>query len=457
MRYAENILETIGNTPLVRLHRVARDVPALVLAKLEQLNPGGSVKDRIGLPMIEAAEQAGLLKPNGTIVEPTSGNTGTGLVMAAAIRGYKCIFVMTDKVTEEKRNLLRAYGAEVIICPASIPGDDPGGYRFVAKQLAEQTPGAYRPNQYDNPANPESHVRTTGPEIWNDTEGRVTHFVAGVGTAGTMMGISRYLKSKNPNICIVGADPEGSIYSGDEPKPYKVEGIGTESFPGNYDSSLVDEYVRVPDKTAFALVRRLAREEGLLVGSSTGTALGAALDVASRAKPSDVIVVLFPDTGRGYLSKAFNDTWLRENGLLDAPAVPTLHELLVFRQRSTPLPLLLGVTPDDSVSTAIGLLHQYGISQVPVIENHKVVGSLTETQMLQRLAAGEPLDGQKVRAWQGPPMPTLAETASVRDAYALFVSGQTAVAVSAAAPDGKVQAVISKSDLLEFWANPNKE
>lgn len=457
MRYAENILETIGNTPLVRLHHIARDVPALVLAKLEQFNPGGSVKDRIGLPMIEAAEQAGLLKPGGTIVEPTSGNTGTGLAMAAAIKGYKCTFVMTDKVTEEKRNLLRAFGAEVIICPASIPGDDPGGYRFVAKQLAEQIPGGYSPNQYDNPANPESHVRTTGPEIWHDTEGRVTHFVAGVGTAGTMMGISRYLKSQNPAIRIIGADPEGSIYSGDEPKPYKVEGIGTEKFPGNYDPALVDEYVRVPDKTAFSLVRRLAREEGILTGTSTGTALGAALDVASRAQPNAVIVVLFPDTGRGYLSKAFNDTWLRENGLLDLPAVPTLHDLLVFRQRSTPVPLLLGVTPEDSVSTAIGLLHQYGISQVPVIENHIVVGSLTETQMLQRLAGGEPLDGQKVRTWQGPPMPTLAETASVRDAYALFVSGQTAIAVASPAPEGKVQAVISKSDLLEFWASANKE
>jgi cystathionine beta-synthase len=455
MRYATTILETIGNTPLVRLNALTRDLTPLVLAKLEQFNPGGSVKDRIGLRMIEACERAGLLQPGGTIIEPTSGNTGTGLAMAAAIKGYKCIFVMTDKVAEEKRSLLRAFGAEVVICPSSIPGDEPGGYRFVAAQLARETPGACRPNQYDNPANPESHMLTTGPEIWNDTDGQVTHFVAGVGTAGTIIGVARYLKSMNPAIRIVGADPEGSIYSGDEPKPYKVEGIGTEAFPGNYDPALVDEYVRVPDRVSFALTRRLAREEGILAGSSAGTALGAALEVASRAKPTDVIVVLIPDTGRGYLSKVFNDTWLRENGLADPSPTPTLRDLLAFRQHSTPVPMLLGVTPEDSVLHAINLLHQYGISQLPVIANDKVVGSLTETQMLQRLASGEPLDGQMVQAWQGPPMPTLPDTASVRDAYALFLSGQTAVAVTT--PEAQVQAVISKSDLLEFWAQSNTE
>ncbi len=457
MRYASNVLETIGNTPLVRLNALARDVEPLVLAKLEQFNPGGSVKDRIGLPMIEAAEREGRLKPGGLIIEPTSGNTGTGLAMAAAIKGYKCMFVMTDKVAEEKRSLLRAYGAEVVICPSSIPGDDPGGYRHTAARLAEEIPGACRLNQYDNPANPEAHVRTTGPEIWNDTDGKVTHFVAGVGTAGTIIGTARYLKSMNPAIRVVGADPEGSIYSGDEPKPYKVEGIGTEAFPGNYDPALVDEYVRVPDRVSFALTRRLAREEGILAGGSSGTALAAALDVARRAKPSDVIVVLLPDTGRGYLSKVFNDTWLRENGLAEALPAPTLHDLLAFRQQSTPVPLVLGVRPSDTVSYAISLLHQYGISQLPVIENDKVVGSLNETNMLQRLAAGEPLEGQTVRAWQGPPMPTLPESASVREAYDLFLGGQTAVAVMAPPPDSTIQAVISKSDLLEFWAQSNQE
>jgi cystathionine beta-synthase len=457
MRYANDILATIGHTPLVRLNVLTRDLAPLMLAKLEQFNPGGSVKDRIGPRMIEAAEQAGLLKPGGTIVEPTSGNTGTGLAITAAIKGYKCIFVMTDKVAEEKRSLLRAYGAEVVICPSSIPGDEPGGYRFTAKRLADEIPGAFRPNQYDNPANPETHVLTTGPEIWDDTEGKVTHFVAGVGTAGTIVGVARYLKSMNPAIRIVGADPAGSIYSGDEPGPYKVEGIGTEAFPGNYDPALIDEYVRVPDRVSYGLARRLAREEGILSGSSAGTALAGAMEVAKRAQPTDVIVVLIPDTGRGYLSKVFNDTWLRENGLAEAPPMPTLRDLLSFRRQSTPVPLVLGVRPSDSVTHAIGLLHQYSISQLPVIEHDNVVGSLTETNMLQRLASGESLEGQTVRTWQGPPMPTLPESASVREAYDLFLGGQTAVAVTSAPPDRAIQAVISKSDLLEFWAQRNQE
>ena len=455
MRYAEDILATIGNTPLVRLHRIVGDLSPLILAKMEQFNPGGSVKDRIGPGLIEACEQAGLLKPGGTIVEPTSGNTGTGLAMAAAIKGYKCIFVMTDKVTEEKRSLLRAYGAEVIICPNSVSSDDPQNYHNVAARLAREIPGACSPNQYDNSANPQAHVLTTGPELWDATDGKITHFVAGIGTAGTIVGVARYLKSKNPAIRIIGADPIGSIYSGDDPKPYKVEGIGTDHFPGNYEPDLVDEFVRVSDAQAFALVRRLAREEGILAGTSTGTALAAAIDVAGRAKPTDVIVVLFPDTGRGYLSKAFNDTWLRENGLAEPPPSPTLHDLLQFRQRSTPVPLVLGVSPDDTVIKAMELLHRYGISQVPVMERNQVVGSLTETQMLQRLASGEKLDGQKVRDWQGPPMPTLPATTSIRAAYDLFVSGQTAVAVTAS--DDKVQAVISKSDLLEFWAKASQK
>ncbi|MBA3822904.1 MAG: pyridoxal-phosphate dependent enzyme [Ktedonobacterales bacterium] len=453
MRYANTILETIGHTPLVRLHALARDIPALMLAKLEQFNPGGSVKDRIGVPMIEAAERAGLLKPGGTIIEPTSGNTGTGLAMAAAIKGYKCLFVMTDKVADEKRRLLRAYGAELIICPASIPGDEPGGYRYTAAQLARDTPNSFRPNQYDNPNNPATHALTTGPEIWEATEGKVTHFVAGIGTAGTIIGVARYLKSMNPAIRIIGGDPEGSIYSGDEPKPYKVEGIGTEAYPGNFEPGLVDEYVRVPDLLSYGLTRRLAREEGILAGSSTGTALAAALEVGHRAKPTDVIVVLFPDTGRGYLSKIFNDEWLRENGLLEPSPDPTLRDLLNFRQQATPMPMLLGVAPTDAVAKAISLMHQYGISQLPVIEQARIVGSVTETNLLQRLASGEPLNGQQVGAWQGPPMATLPETASARDAYALFLGGQTAIAVTHGGASAAVEAVISKSDLLEFWAS----
>ena len=450
MQYAENILETIGATPLVRLGRIARDVSPLILAKMEQFNPGGSVKDRIGVGLIESCERDGRLLPGGTIIEPTSGNTGTGLAMAAAIKGYKCIFVMTDKVAEEKRSLLRAFGAEVIICPSSIPGDDPGGYRFVAHQLASEIPGACSPNQYDNPANPDAHFRTTGPEIWEATDGRVTHFVVGIGTAGTAMGTARYLKSRNPAIQIIGADPAGSIYSGDEPKPYKVEGIGTEKFPGNFDPALVDGYVRVDDRTSFALTRRLAREEGILAGGSSGTALAAALEVARHAPPTAVIVVLFPDGGRGYLSKVFNDTWLRENGLADPSPTPTLGDLLAFRRHSTPLPLVLGVAPEDAVLHAISLLHEYGISQLPVMEHQHVVGSVTETALLQRLATGESLERKTVRDWQGPPMPALSEHTTIREAYDLFLAGQTAIAITD--DRGHVEAVIAKSDLLEFWA-----
>jgi cystathionine beta-synthase len=453
MRYAESILDTIGNTPLVKLARIARDLPPLVLAKLEYINPGGSVKDRIGLPLIESCERAGLLRPGGTIIEPTSGNTGTGLAMAAAIKGYKCIFVMTDKASEEKRSLLRAFGAEVIICPSSASSDDPASYQKVALRLAREIPGACCPNQYDNPANPEAHIRTTGPEIWDATDGRITHLVAGIGTAGTITGTARYLKSRNPAIHVVGADPEGSVYSGDEPKPYKVEGIGMDHFPANYDASLVDEFIRVSDRASFAMTRRLAREEGILAGSSTGTALVAALDVASHARPDDVIVVILPDTGRAYLSKAFNDTWLRENGLAEPTLVPTLGNLLHFRRQSAnPMPLVLGVAPDEPVLHAIELLRQYGISQMPVIEHNRIVGSLTETQILQRLAAGERLENTPVKAWQGPPMPILPDTTSLQEAYDLFLAGQTALAVTAT-PDSTIQAVISKSDLLEFWAH----
>ncbi|MBF6590317.1 MAG: pyridoxal-phosphate dependent enzyme [Ktedonobacterales bacterium] len=450
MKYYSNILETIGHTPLVRLGKLARDVPPLMLAKVESFNPGGSVKDRIGISMIEAAERAGLLKPGATIVEPTSGNTGTGLALTAAIKGYHLICVMTDKVAEEKRSLLRALGAEVVICPSSMPHGAPEHYQSVAARLAREIPDAFSPNQYANPANPLSHYQGTGPEIWDDTDGKITAFVAGVGTAGTIIGTARYLKERNPAIQVIGADPAGSIYSGDEPRPYKVEGIGTDALPANWDPSVVDEVIRVSDYVSFDLTRRLAREEGLLGGGSCGTALGAALEYAKRLGPSDVVVVLLPDTGRGYLSKIYNETWMRENGFAEPPSQPTLADVLAFRRQFAPeLPPVIGVAPDDSVAAVIEQFHHYGISQLPVIADGRVVGSLTENQLLRRLAAGEPLDGQRVREWQGPPLPTLAETATAREAYTLFAGGQTAVAVMGA--DG-LRGVISKSDLMEFWA-----
>ena len=454
MRYFETIVDTIGHTPLVRLNKIAQDVQPLILAKAEFFNPGGSVKDRIGVGLIEACERAGLLKPGGTIVEPTSGNTGTGLAIAAANKGYHCIFVMTDKVSEEKRSLLRAFGAEVVICPVSAPPDSPENYHNVAARLAREIPGACNPDQYSNPANPASHYRTTGPEIWDDTDGKVTAFVAGIGTAGTIIGTARYLKEKNPNIKIIGADPAGSIYSGDTPKPYKVEGIGTEIFPENWDPSVVDEVIRIDDRTSFQLAHRLTREEGMFAGGSCGTAVGAALEYAKRLGPDDVVVVLLPDGGRGYLSKVYNDTWLRENGFYEAPTQPTLADVLAFRRQLVPtLPAVVGVSPDEPVAGAIDQFHRYGISQLPVIESGRIVGSLTESQLLQRFASGERLDGQTVRDWQGAPLPSLPETATAREAYTLLAGGQAAVAV--VGPDG-LRGVISRSDLMEFWAHGSR-
>lgn len=453
MRYRNSILETIGNTPLIRLRRVAADVPPLVLAKVEFFNPGGSVKDRIGPAMIEYCEQKGLLRPGGTIVEPTSGNTGHGLAIAAALKGYHCIFVMTDKVSEEKRSLLRAYGAEIVICPSNVTHDSPEYYKNVAYRLAKEIPGAVCPDQYSNPANPEAHYRTTGPELWRDTAGKLTAFVAGIGTGGTITGVARYLKEQNPNVKIIGADPPGSVYSGDEPGPYKVEGIGMDMFPRNYHPELVDEVIRIDDRTSFYWARRLAREEGILVGGSAGTALAAALTYARRLTKDDVLVVLLPDTGRGYLSKQFNDTWMRENNLLvqAESEQPTMYDVLTYRrQHMGNMPLVVSVAPNDSIANAVELLRRYGISQTPVMEHGTMVGSLTEDRLLKRLASGEPLEETTVGQVQGPPFPTLEANAPAREAYTLFTMGHVAVAVMA---NGLLEGIVTKSDLLEFWAH----
>ena len=453
MRYAQSILETIGNTPLVRLNRIASDVPALVLAKLEMFNPGGSVKDRIGPSLIEYCEKQGLLRPGGTIIEPTSGNTGHGLAITAALKGYHCIFVMTDKASEEKRSLLRAYGAEVVICPSSVNHDSPEYYKNVAYRMASEIPGACCPDQYANPANPASHYVSTGPEIWRDTAGRISAFVAGIGTGGTISGTARYLKEKNPQIKIIGADPPGSVYSGDTPRPYKVEGIGMDMFPKNYAAELVDEVIRIDDRTSFHWARRLAREEGILVGGSGGTALGAALTYARRLTPDDIVVVLLPDTGRGYLTKQFNDTWMRENDLLTSAETeqPTLLDVLTYRRsHSRSMPLVVSVRPNDSVADAVELLRRYGISQTPVIDNGKMIGSLTEDLLLRRLASGEPLDTCAVGEIQGPPFPTLDANALTREAFTLFSDSQSAVAVL---QNGVLEGIVTKSDLLEFWAH----
>src|SRR5437867_6658169 len=394
MQIAPDILGLVGHTPLVRLSRIGKGLRPAIVAKLEHLNPGGSVKDRIGLRMIEDAERRGLLKPGGTILEPTRGNTGVGLAMAAAIKGYRVICTMADKQSQEKRDLLRAYGAEVVVCPSAVPPESPESYYNVADRLTRDIPGAFQPNQYFNPMNPRTHFETTGPEIWRQLDGRIDVLVCGVGTGGTISGIGNYLKSQNPNVWVVGADPEGSIYTGDRARPYKVEGIGEDFMPGTFDSKVVDEWVMVTDRDSFDTARRITREEGILVGGSTGTAMWAALQVAKRLDEEKVILTIFPDTGRGYLSKVYNDAWMRENGFLDRlPINARVRDLVMKPARE--LPKLVTVPADKTVREAIDLLQQYGISQLPVTrlgmgnnngqgpftDVHSMIGSIQERNL----------------------------------------------------------------------------
>jgi cystathionine beta-synthase len=467
--YAESILELIGNTPLVRLTRVTRDLgPAdtqpLILAKLETMNPGGSVKDRIGLPMIEAAERAGLLKPGGTIIEPTSGNTGHGLAIAAALKGYRCIFVMADKQSAEKQTLLRAYGAEVVLCPTNVEPEDPESYYSVAARLARDIPGAFKPDQYWNQENPAAHERTTGPEIWRQTDGRISHLVVSVGTGGTVTGTGRYLKSKNPAIRVIGADPEGSVLSGDTARPYLTEGIGEDFFPGTYDPSTVDRWVRVSDRDAFAMARRITREEGILAGESCGTAVIAALDEARRLMADDaaqareaVIVVILPDGGRSYMSKLYNDEWLRINGLLATTGASTrVAELLAERHRGPELPDVVLARTTDRVGAAIDLLQLYGISQLPVSEQAEgdalagIVGSVSEKGLLDRAYRDPSVVERTVGEVMDRPLPTIDLTASLDDAFALLSGGAQAVL---AVRNGRPAGVVTKLDVLEYLAH----
>ncbi|MGH9299941.1 MAG: cystathionine beta-synthase, partial [Acidimicrobiales bacterium] len=380
-----SLLDLVGNTPLVRLDRVGRDLPCPLLAKLELLNPGGSVKDRPAVAMIEAAERAGLLKPGGTIVEGTSGNTGVGLAIVAARRRYKCIFVMPDKMAPEKIGLLRAYGAQVIVCPSAVPPDHPESYYSVTARLAEEIPGAFHPDQYHNAENPQSHVATTGPEIWNQTSGRVTHFVAGIGTGGTISGIGRYLKSKNPAVQIIGADPEGSVYSGGSGRPYLVEGIGEDFWPTTYDQGAVDRVIMVRDTDSFNMARRIGVEEGILVGGSTGTAVWAALQLRHDLRPSDVVVTLIPDSGRGYLSKLYSDEWMADHGFLRAGG-QTIGDLLDKKGGS--LPELIHVHPSETVREAISIMQEFGVSQLAVVQAEpplveaEVIGAVHERDLM---------------------------------------------------------------------------
>ena len=449
MDYRESILDAVGATPLIRLHAVAKDRRPLILAKLESLNPGGSIKDRIGLPMIEAAEKAGLLRPGGTIVEPTSGNTGHGLAMAAAIRGYKLVFVMPDKMSAEKISLLKAYGAEVVVTPTNVARESPQSYYSVADRLTREIPGAFQPNQYFNAANPEAHYRTTGPEIWEQTEGRVDVFVAGMGTGGTISGTGKYLKEQKGSLQVVGADPEGSSYSG-EVHPYKVEGIGEDFMPGTMDMTVVDRIVRVSDEASFLAARRLAREEGLLVGASSGTALVAALEVAADMSEDGVIVVVFPDTGRNYLSKFLSDAWMREQGFGWRPIPARVREVL--GGHGLPRHQLVTVAAHASVGEAIDLMQQHSISQLPVTEDGSgslIVGSLQERTLLDRLYRDPTVVGEPVALAMDAPFPTISTDAPVEEVFARLVGGDAAVL----AVDGEVPfALVTRSDLLEFVA-----
>jgi cystathionine beta-synthase len=451
VEYVESILDLVGNTPLVRLSKVTEGLRPLILAKLEQLNPGGSVKDRIGLSMLEDAESRGLLRPGGTVVEPTSGNTGHGLAMAAAIKGYKMIFVMPDKMSAEKISLLRAYGAEVVICPTNVERESPQSYYSVAERLTREIPGAFQPNQYFNPRNPEAHYRTTGPEIWRQTDGRITTFVAGVGTGGTISGVGKYLKEQNPAVRVIGADPEGSIFSG-EIAPYKVEGVGEDFWPGTFDREIVDEFIQVTDRECFVAARKLARQEGILVGGSAGLALHAAIQVAVDSKPDDVIVVLLPDTGRNYLSKFFSDEWMRQNGYLQRLVPARVRE--VIDSHTDGVPELVSVGAGKSVGEAIDLMQQYGISQLLVTENGSsggggVVGSIQERTLLDRIYRDPAVVTTSVSTAMDPPFARVAAGAPIEEAFEALLGGEPALMiVEGDLPVG----VITRSDLLEFVA-----
>jgi cystathionine beta-synthase len=466
MHYAESILELVGNTPLVRISRLTREIAPterqpLLLAKLEMLNPGGSVKDRIGLPMIEAAERAGLLKPGGTIIEPTSGNTGHGLAIAAALKGYRCIFVMADKQSAEKQQLLRAYGAEVVLCPTNVAPESPESYYSVAARLARDIPGAFKPDQYWNVENPAAHERTTGPEIWEQTEGRVTHFVASVGTGGTISGAAHVLKARNPAIEVIGADPEGSVLSGDTARPYLTEGVGEDFFPGTYDASVIDRWVRVGDRDAFEMARRLTREEGILGGGSCGTALVAALEVVRElsdrpAGNEAVVVVLLPDTGRNYLSKLYNDEWMRVNGLLPTTgAVVRVDDLLHDRHHGA-LPDLVIARTTQRVGDAISVLQEYGISQLPVSEQPDgaetagFVGSITEKGLLDRAFRDPSIVERTVGEVMDRPLPIVDTSTSLDAAFALLSDGSSALI---ATRGDRAVGVVTKLDVLEYLAH----
>ena len=443
MKYKKNILETVGKTPLVQLTKITKGLKPLILVKAEFFNPGGSVKDRPAVKMLEEAEKKGLLKPGGTVIEPTSGNTGVGLAQAAAVKGYRCILVMPDKMSEEKFALLKAYGAEVVKVPTTATSS-PESYNNVAQRLANEIPGAFLPNQFQNPDNPQAHYNTTGPEIWEDTDGKITHYVAGVGTGGTISGTAKYLKEKNKNICVVGIDPEGSIYSGDYSKSYNIEGIGEDFIPRNVNMSLIDKFERVSDKDAFETCRRLAREEGILVGGSGGAAVFGALRIAKDLKESDVIVVILPDTGRAYLSKIFSDDWMKEKGYLkDSPYRMTLKELLSKKEFSDKL---ISINQKATVKEAIEAMRKNSISQLPVSNGNGYIGSLSEIALMQGVFERTIQVKDSIEKIMNKPFPELDEKTEAEKAFKEFALGSSGIIVT---KNKKPIGLLTKIDLLD--------
>ena len=460
-RQFPTVLELVGETPIVRLQKLAPEGGAEVLVKLEYLNPGGSVKDRIGLPLIEAAERDGKLKPGGTIVEPTSGNTGVGLAIAAAIKGYRCIFVMPDKMSQEKIALLRAYGAEVVICPTAVDADSPESYYSVSDRLAEEIPGAFKPDQYSNMANPEAHYAVTGPEIWEQTGGDIDAFVVSVGTGGTVSGAGRYLKERKPDILVVGADPEGSVYTAEGERdihPYLVEGIGKDTWPKTMARDVVDEWIRVSDRDSFVVARRLAREEGLLAGGSGGTSVWAALEVAKRLGAGKRILTMIPDSGRNYLSKFYDDNWMLDHGFLERRTpVPTVEQVLRSKRTEEPdIPELITIAANQKVGAAIDLMQRYSISQLPVIRDGNVdsladvIGSLQDRDLLDRVFKSSDALHEDVASAMQPPLAAIDLDQPLDEVFAALTGRTNAVVV---ARSGRPVGVLTRTDLLEYLAH----